>query len=143
MYILLTIASLIAINLLLLFFSVIILTNPLLSQRNDFAIGFQTGNNISRTVITKEFANSPLKSDYFIGSSFGLVARNKLFSYKWNWGGFSQRFSTYLEYGINAAYGGYNYRYENQHTFQEQIIFSVPVLFVTRPNHHKYWYKSF
>ncbi|GEM_PF-3634159 len=118
-------------------------TSILFSQRNTFAVGFQSGNNISQTVVITEFENSPLSGDYFIGSSFGLVARSKLFSYKWQWGGFSQKFHTYLEYGVNANYGGYNYRFENQTTFQEQLTVSVPMLIVIRPAYHKYWYKSF
>jgi len=119
------------------------LTTSLSGQRNAFAIGFQAGNNISQTVITNEFENSPLRGDYFIGSSFGVVARNKLFNYNWQWGGFSQRVNAYLESGLNVSYGGYNYRFDTQTTFQEQLTFSVPVLLIFRPAFHKYWYKSF
>lgn len=126
-----------------LLFLFLFFTTSLFSQRNSFAFGFQSGNNISQTVVTTEFENSPLSGDYFIGSSFGLVARSKLFNYNWQWGGFSQRFNTYLEYGINASYGGYNYRFKRQTTFQEQVTFSVPMLIVIRPAFHKYWYKSF
>lgn len=127
----------------LLLYAILFFTTPLFCQRNNFAVGFQTGNNVSRTVITKEFPNSPLKSDYFIGSSFGLVARNKLFSYKWNWARFSEHIQIYMEYGVNVSYGGYNYRYNDQTTFQEQITYGVPLLFVMRPIHSNYWYKSF
>jgi len=125
------------------FFLFLFFTTSLFCQRNNFAIGFQAGNNISQTVVTTEFDNSPLSGDYFIGSSFGVVARSKLFSYKWEWGGFNQKYNTYLEYGINASYGGYNYRFDNQTTFQELVTFSVPILFIIRPAFHKYWYKSF
>lgn len=128
---------------LLLFFALLFLQNLLFCQRNNFAVGFQSGNNISQTIITNEFENSPLKSDFFIGSSFGLVARQKLFAYKWEWASFSNRFYTFLEYGINASYGGYNYRYADQVTFQEQLTFSAPLLLVIRPIQQKYWYKNF
>lgn len=124
-------------------FCCLFFTNSLFCQRNNFAIGFQSGNNISQTVVITEFDNSPLNGDYFIGSSFGLIARSKLFSYKWQWGGFSQKLHTYLEYGATASYGGYNYRFENQTTFQEQLTISVPMLIVIRPAYHKYWYKNF
>lgn len=118
-------------------------TTSLFCQRNPFVVGFQAGNNISQTVLTTEFENSPLRGDYFIGSSFGLVARSKLFNYKWQWGGFSQDVAVFAEYGINATYSGYNYRYEQATTFQEQITFAAPLLLVFRSIHHKYWYKNF
>ncbi len=118
-------------------------TTSLCCQRDNFAIGFQSGNNISQTVVITEFDNSPLRGDYFIGSSFGLVARSKLFNYKWEWGGFNQKFQVYLEYGATASYGGYNYRFEDQTTFQEQLTFTIPLLLITRPVFPKYWYKSF
>ena len=115
----------------------------LFGQRNDFSFGIQVGNNFSQTIINNEFANSPLRSDFFIGSSFGFVARSKLFSYKWDWGGFSQRFKVYAEYGFTATYSGYNYRFNEQTTFQKQFTYAMPLLLVVRPAFHKYWYKSF
>ena len=126
-----------------LLFLCLFFTTSLFCQRDNFAIGFQAGNNISQTVVITEFDNSPLRGDYFIGSSFGLVARNKLFSYKWEWGGFNQKFHVYLEYGAIASYGGYNYRFEEQITFQEQLTYTIPLLFIIRPVFPKYWYKSF
>lgn len=118
-------------------------TTALLGQRNAFSVGFQMGNNTSRTVLTTEFDNSPLKSDYFIGSAFGLVTRSQLFKYKWQWGGFSEHISVLAESGVNVRYGGYNYRFEEKTTFQEQLTISIPLLLVFRPIRRNYWYKSF
>jgi len=118
--------------------------SPLFGQRNNFAVGFQSGINSSRTIITNPTSvNIPIRSDFFIGSSFGLVARGKLFKYRWQWAKFSNQFYAFAEYGLNVAYGGYNYRYENRFTFQEQLTFSAPLLLVIRPAMQKYWYKSF
>jgi len=123
-------------------FSLIVTT--LVGQRNNFSIGFQSGINSSRTVITNPTSEDiPIYSDFFIGSSFGLVARSKLWKYRWEWAKFSNQYYVFAEYGLNAAYGGYNYRYEDQFTFQEQLTFSVPLLLVIRPAIQKYWYKSF
>ena len=119
------------------------LSIPCFCQRNTFAVGFQSGNNINQTIVIPEFDNSPLSGDYFIGSSFGLVARSKLFKYKWQWGGFSQDIAIFAEYGVNATYSGYNYRYEQERTFQEQLTFAAPLLLVFRSIHHNYWYKNF
>ncbi len=127
----------------LLFFCLFYSTHPILAQKKDFVIGLQSGNNYSRTVITKEFTASPLKGDYFIGSSFGVVARSKLTTYKWEWGGFSNRFIVFAEYGLGATFGGYNYSYKDEITFQAQYNVQLPLLFVMRPTKQKYWYKNF
>ena len=125
-------------------FALLLLVSSLMGQRNNFAIGFQSGINASTTVITNPtLENIPIRGDFFIGSSFGLVARSKLWKYRWEWAKFSNQYYVFAEYGLNAAYGGYNYRYEDQFTFQEQLTFSVPLLLVVRPAIQKYWYKSF
>ena len=46
----------------------------------DLVFGLQSGINYSKTVIQTEFSNTPLRGDFFIGSSFGLIARKKLLS---------------------------------------------------------------
>lgn len=115
-----------------------------MGQRNNFAVGFQSGINTSRTVITNPTSvDIPIQSDFFVGSSFGLVARSKLLKYRWQWGRMSNQYYVFAEYGLNAAYSGYNYRYEDQLTFQEQLTFSAPLLLVIRPAIQKYWYNSF
>ena len=116
---------------------------PIIAQKKDFVIGLQSGNNYSRTVITNEYANSPLRGDYFIGSSFGVVARIKIASYKWEWGGFSNRYIVFAEYGLGATFGGYNYYYNDETTFQAQYNIQLPLLLVMRPAIQKYWYKNF
>lgn len=127
----------------LLFFAFLLVTTPLFCQQKDFVFGLQSGINYSTTIITNEFENSPIRGDFFIGSSFGLTARHKLFKYKWEWGGFSNYYNGYAEYGLGYTYSGYNYYYENKSIFQEQLSFQVPLLLVTRPAIPKYWYKSF
>ncbi len=118
--------------------------STLMGQRNNFAVGFQSGVNSSRTIITNPtFETIPIHSDFFVGSSFGLVARSKLWKYRWEFASFTNQYYVFAEYGLNAAYGGYNYRYENNFTFQEQLTFSAPLLLVIRPAIQKYWYKSF
>jgi len=114
----------------------------LFAQKGDFVIGIQSGSNISRTLVNTEFEGSPLKGDFFIGSSFGVIARSYLFKYKWAWGGFRSKFKVFAEYGLNATYGGYNYLYQEEATFQEQYHFQLPFLLVMRPITQKYWYKS-
>ena len=116
---------------------------PIIAQKKDFVIGLQSGNNYSRTFITNEYTPSPLKGDYFIGSSFGVVARSKLFTYKWKWGGFSNRYIVFAESGLGATFGGYNYYYKEETTFQAQYNLQLPLLLVIRPTKQKYWYKSF
>ncbi|MEM6317431.1 MAG: hypothetical protein AAF960_07155 [Bacteroidota bacterium] len=117
---------------------------PLFGQKGNFAWGLQAGNHSSRTVLTTEFDNSPLRSDFFIGSTFGVVARQKMGKIKWEWGGFSVRhINLYAEYGLSASYGGYNYRYEDAYTFEEQFTFSAPLLVVFRPTFLKYNRRKF
>ncbi len=125
-------------------FAIFLFLSPVFGQRNNFAVGFQSGINSSRTIITNPTSvDIPIQSDFFIGSSFGLVARSKLFKYRWEFAKFSNQYYVFAEYGLNVAYGGYNYRYENRFTFQEQLTFSAPLLFIIRPARQKYWYKSF
>lgn len=114
----------------------------LFCQKGNFVIGLQSGNNYSKTVINKEFEASPLKGDFFIGSSFGVMARSYLFDWKWGWGGFRNDVRVFLEYGLTATYGGYNYLFDDQATFQAQYYFQIPVLLTLRPGIQKYWYKS-
>ena len=125
-------------------FAFFLFASPLIGQRNNFSVGFQSGINTSRTIIINPtLVDIPIQSDFFVGSSFGLVARSKLFKYRWEWAKFSNQYYAFVEYGLNAAYGGYNYRYGDQFTFQEQLTFSAPLLLVIRPVRQKYWYKSF
>ena len=121
----------------------LLLTFPLFSQQKDFTFGLQVGNNYSRTIIRTEFGASPLRGDFFLGSSFGVVARSKLFKYKWEFGPFKEYLYVYGEYGVNVVYGGYNYYYKEQSLLQEQLHFQIPLLFVIRPARHKYWYRTF
>jgi len=123
-------------------FFLLFISSFLYAQKRDFAIGFQSGNNISRTVINNEFEGSPLKGDFFIGSSFGIVARSYLFNWKFEWGGFKNKVRVFAEYGLNARYSGYNYLYADQATFQAQYHFQIPVLLTFRPVVQKYWAKS-
>ena len=117
--------------------------HPILAQKKDFVIGIQSGNNYSKTVVINEFTNSPLRGDSFIGSSFGVVARSKLFTYKWEWASFSNRYIAFVEYGLGATFGGYNYFYEGETTFQAQYNAQLPLLLVFRPIQQKNWYKKF
>lgn len=123
-------------------FLLLFLSSLLFAQKGNFAIGFQSGNNISTTRINNEFEGSPLKGDFFIGSSLGVVARSYLFNWKFEWGGFRNRVRVFAEYGLNARYGGYNYLYADQTTFQAQYHFQIPVLLTFRPGIQKYWYKK-
>lgn len=118
------------------------LTTPLFSQKDNFVIGIQSGINLSRTIIQKEFNTSALNSDYFIGSSFGVIARSRVAQFKWSFASLSEHFNVYLEYGLNAMYSGYNYRYENQYTFQEQLTYSIPLLIVMRGNSQRVGFRT-
>lgn len=123
-----------------LFFSLILL--PAYAQKKNFTIGLQSGNNYSTTIVTNEYDTSPLRGDYFIGSSFGIVARSKFFKYKWEFAKFFNTYQIYAEYGLQGSFGGYNYYYKDQTTFQKQYTFQVPLLLVMRPVFLKYGYEK-
>jgi len=107
-------------------------STSLLAQEKDLVFGLQSGVNYNKTFILTEFENTPLRSDFFIGSSFGVVARKKITRVKWSWGGLSNKLNLYAESGLNWTYGGYNYYYQDQATFQEQMNFQIPLLLVWR-----------
>lgn len=122
----------------ILFFCLLLSSTFLLAQKKDWVFGLQSGVNSSRTFILTEFENTPLRGDFFIGSSFGLIARKKLTRFRWSWGGFKSRGYLYAESGLNFTYGGYNYYYNNQATFQEQINYQLPLLLVWRSDHQRW-----
>jgi len=113
-------------------FCLLISSTSLLAQEKDLVFGIQSGVNYSKTIILTEFENTPLRGDFFVGSSFGVVARKKITRVKWSWGGLSNKLNLYAESGLNWTYGGYNYYYQDQATFQEQMNFQIPLLLVWR-----------
>ena len=122
----------------ILFFCLLLSSTFLFAQKKDWVFGLQSGVNSSRTFILTEFENTPLRGDFFIGSSFGLIARKKIARLRWSWGGLKNNMNLYVESGLNFTYGGYSYYYNNEATFQEQINYQLPLLLVWRADQQRW-----